>query len=257
VQFSSVRFDVASAIWRARWALLALAVILSAATIFQLRAANRQALAEKLVSTSPFNVANDPSLVEFASEEAKPLYRAHCASCHGEKMQGDPAIGAPNLTDISWMYGDGSVFEIERTIQFGIRDARSRTRDVTEMPAYGQRGLLAPDQIQDLVQYILAMNHRPHNPGAVSIGASIYAGGAAACFDCHGSAARGSPVYGSPDLTANAWAWGGSPDQIYRSIFYGRHGTMPGWLNSLSVEKIRALAVYIHVQSHPPNGDIK
>jgi cytochrome c oxidase cbb3-type subunit 3 len=40
--------------------------------------------------------------------------RGACFDCHGADGQGDTAIGAPNLADDSWLYGDGSrqsVFE--------------------------------------------------------------------------------------------------------------------------------------------------
>jgi cytochrome c oxidase cbb3-type subunit 3 len=34
--------------------------------------------------------------------------RGACFDCHGADGRGDPAIGAPNLTDDVWLYGDGS-----------------------------------------------------------------------------------------------------------------------------------------------------
>jgi cytochrome c oxidase cbb3-type subunit 3 len=33
------------------------------------------------------------------------LYADNCASCHGETGKGEPALGAPDLTDAIWLYG--------------------------------------------------------------------------------------------------------------------------------------------------------
>ena len=35
----------------------------------------------------------------------KELFANNCASCHGEDARGNPEVGAPNLTDASWIYG--------------------------------------------------------------------------------------------------------------------------------------------------------
>jgi cytochrome c oxidase cbb3-type subunit 3 len=46
---------------------------------------------------------------------------AGCDDCHGTDAQGDAAIGAPNLTDNVWLYGDGSRKAIFRTIGYGLQ----------------------------------------------------------------------------------------------------------------------------------------
>jgi len=45
--------------------------------------------------------------------EGATLFEENCASCHGENAMGVQDIGAPNLTDASWIYGgdDASMFE--------------------------------------------------------------------------------------------------------------------------------------------------
>ncbi len=45
------------------------------------------------------------------------------------------------------------------------------------------------------------------------------------CMQCHGSDAGGSR--GFPNLTDEAWLWGGAPEQIKVSIAAGRNGVMP------------------------------
>lgn len=58
----------------------------------------------------------------------KSLYGA-CAACHGTNGKGNPALGAPDLTDSVWLYG-GSMLDIEQS----IRDGRSGV-----MPAWRDR----------------------------------------------------------------------------------------------------------------------
>jgi cytochrome c oxidase cbb3-type subunit 3 len=45
--------------------------------------------------------------------------RGLCWDCHGENARGNPAIGAPRLTDGIWLYGDGSREAIRRSIADG------------------------------------------------------------------------------------------------------------------------------------------
>jgi cytochrome c oxidase cbb3-type subunit 3 len=45
--------------------------------------------------------------------------RGLCWDCHGGRAQGDPSIGAPNLTDRIWLYGDGSRRSIRTSIAYG------------------------------------------------------------------------------------------------------------------------------------------
>ncbi|SEM09248.1 cytochrome-c oxidase, cbb3-type subunit III [Halomonas caseinilytica] len=47
------------------------------------------------------------------------------------------------------------------------------------------------------------------------------------CAICHGSNARGGN--GFPDLSDDAWLYGGSPQDIVTSITQGRSGAMPAW----------------------------
>jgi cytochrome c oxidase cbb3-type subunit 3 len=45
--------------------------------------------------------------------------RGLCWDCHGGRAQGDPSIGAPNLSDGIWLYGDGSRPSIHASIALG------------------------------------------------------------------------------------------------------------------------------------------
>jgi cytochrome c oxidase cbb3-type subunit III len=205
----------------------------------------------RLLNTDTEAILKDPQLAAFAASEAKPLYAMNCARCHGLDLAGNPSLGAPNLTDRVWLFGDGSIFEIERTLLYGIRSQQSKSRSVTDMPAFGLTGRLSDAQIRNLVQYLLQLSGRPHQAAAASEGRSVYFDAAKAnCGDCHGDSAQGNSNYGAPDLTANVWSGGGDAQSLYDAIYFGQHRTMPGWIGVLSLEQIRALAVYVYLASH-------
>jgi len=203
-------------------------------------------LGARLLAAMPDDVDRHPDLVRYADAEAKPLFAKNCAGCHGLDLKGR-GIGAPDLTDPIWLYGSG-VFHIERTITYGIRSGQKKANDITEMPAFGQRGQLTDTEIKNVVQYLLQLNHRPYNDQAAFLGKQVYEA-KGQCFDCHAADAKGIIDYGAPDLTANVWDFGGSPQSLYDSIYYGRHGIMPAWIGKLTPEQIRALAVYVDTAS--------
>jgi cytochrome c oxidase cbb3-type subunit III len=234
-----------------KWLLALGAILLAGAAVATVTGRlQRERIEYRLLADMPDQAADDPVLVRFASGQARPLFERHCAVCHGADMRGNAKLGAPDLTDSVWLYGDGSVYQIERTVMYGVRSGLSKTHNVTDMPAYGQRGMLSDGEIRDLVQYLLKLNGRPYQAEAAEEGRALYYG-RPDCSDCHGSDARGDDDYGAPDLTVNVWNNGGDPQSLYDSLYFGRHRIMPAWLGTLSLEQIRALAVYIHSVSHP------
>jgi len=238
-------FGPGNGLWAAG-ASLVFFVIAAFWTIWHIRDSGLEA---RLLVTPTWEVALDPTLVSFANEQAKPIFAAHCASCHGADMKGNRAAGTPNLTDGNWLYGDGSVFEIERTILFGIRSGNPKSRNVTDMTAFGQRGLLTEGEIGNVVQFVLAISRQSHQTEAATEGSKIFAG-KGQCYDCHAPDARGNSYYGAPDLTANVWSFGGDAPSLYKTVYFGRHGICPSWLGPLDLKQVRALAVYIYSASH-------
>jgi cytochrome c oxidase cbb3-type subunit 3 len=226
---------------------------------------HRERLAHRLLADLPDAAGRDPRLVRFATSEAKPLYAEHCAVCHGPDMRGNPAIGAPDLASGIWLWGNGSVYDIERIILYGVRAGISKTRNaIFYMPAFGLKGTFhyqyvpgvkgkivggpAVDsgQVWDLVQYLLKLNHRPYQVEAANEGDKLTYETKLSCRDCHGPDLTGDPDYGAPNLAINVWSNGGTPRDIYNSIYYGRHRMMPAWRGVLTLGQIRALAVYLH-----------
>jgi cytochrome c oxidase cbb3-type subunit 3 len=70
-----------------------------------------------------------------------------CAACHGADGKGNPAIGAPNLTDKVWLHGWG-----EGAIVAMITNGKSSV-----MPAQDQR--LTAEQIHVLGAYVWGLSH--------------------------------------------------------------------------------------------------
>jgi len=87
------------------------------------------------------------------AELGKPKF-ATCAACHGAEGKGNPALGAPNLTDKVWLYG-GSLATVVETINKG----RSN-----QMPAF--KDLLAPGKIQVLAAYVWSLSNTPKTASA-------------------------------------------------------------------------------------------
>lgn len=67
----------------------------------------------------------DPTL----AEKGKALFETHCVACHGAQAQGNPMLGALNLTDNIWRYG-GSQKHLMETIEKGRQGQMPPWRDV-------------------------------------------------------------------------------------------------------------------------------
>ena len=77
-----------------------------------------------------------------------------CVACHGPEGKGMQALGAPNLTDNTWLYG--STYEwIRETVMNGRQN---------QMPA--QSGRLSEDRIQILAAYVYSLSNWVGRPGA-------------------------------------------------------------------------------------------
>ena len=74
-----------------------------------------------------------------------------CAACHGPEGKGNPALGAPNLSDNIWLHGAG-----EAAIMTRIKEGK-----VNQMPA--QEGRLTPEQIKVLAAYVWGLSNKPSN----------------------------------------------------------------------------------------------
>jgi len=84
---------------------------------------------------------DNPDAVQAGQE----IYSQQCVACHGPEAQGNPQMGAPNLSDQIWLYGariDDLVSQISNP-QHG------------NMPAWGER--LEPEMVKMLAVYVHAL----------------------------------------------------------------------------------------------------
>lgn len=72
-----------------------------------------------------------------------------CAACHGTDGKGNQAIGAPNLTDDTWLHGYG-----EQAIISMVNNGKTNV-----MPA--QAGKLSDAQIHVLASYVWGLSNKP------------------------------------------------------------------------------------------------
>jgi cytochrome c oxidase cbb3-type subunit 3 len=65
------------------------------------------------------------------------VFADNCASCHGEKGQGNREFGAPNLTDGIWLYGSGreAIVEVISNGRSGVMPAWAGRLDDTTIKA--------------------------------------------------------------------------------------------------------------------------
>lgn len=79
------------------------------------------------------------------AEAGQANYAMFCVACHGPEGKGNPALGAPNLTDAVWLYGNDRA-----VIEHGLREGRYGV-----MPAFD--GQLNEARRELLAAYILGL----------------------------------------------------------------------------------------------------
>ncbi len=89
------------------------------------------------------NSTHDPIKAAFGKEKF-----GACAACHGADGKGNQAVGAPNLTDKTWLYG-GSVATISETIRNGRNN---------QMPAFEE--FLGEGKVHLLAAYVWGLSNK-------------------------------------------------------------------------------------------------
>ena len=159
---------------------------------------------------------------------ASRLFSTNCSICHGADARG--TAGFPNLRDDKWLYGgDGE------TVKFSITNGRMGVMPGW-LPAVGEQG------VAELTEYLISLRQTPSNPQLAVAGAEKFK---IFCVACHGVEATGNPALGAPNLTDDAWLYGGSSKAISESISLGRQGVMPAHKDLLNESQIHLLTAYI------------
>ncbi|MFZ5655563.1 MAG: cytochrome-c oxidase, cbb3-type subunit III [Pseudomonadota bacterium] len=95
----------------------------------------------------------------YLASQGKKLYDGVCVACHAADGKGNPAMGAPDLTDDYWMYGD-SKESVVQTIEKGRHGV---------MPAH--RELLGETRARLVAAYVWSLSNAA-KPGAASTAAT-------------------------------------------------------------------------------------
>ncbi len=170
------------------------------------------------------SLAGEPAAAQIGGR----LFAENCAGCHGPAGRG--ALGFPDLTDADWLYG-GSAMAVRHSI------------------AAGRHGVMPP---------FLATVEEASLPGLIALVGNWRQPGlderrlaaarqqfARSCAGCHAADGSGNPQLGAPNLTDAVWLHGGEPEQIRRSILFGRKGEMPAHEDQLSALEIDLLTAYV------------
>ena len=103
--------------------------------------------------------APDKSLYnDYMASQGKKLYEGICVACHGVDGKGNPEMGAPDLTDDYWLYGNSNQ---------ALRQTIAKGRHGT-MPAH--RELLGETRARLVAAYVWSLSNDKHTRGASPAG---------------------------------------------------------------------------------------
>ena len=80
------------------------------------------------------------------NQRGKPLFAQNCVACHGPEGKGNPALGAPDLTDKTWLYGAGEAVIIETIV-------KGRNNQMTP-----HKNILTAEKIHLLTGYVYSLS---------------------------------------------------------------------------------------------------
>ncbi|MFW2543324.1 cytochrome-c oxidase, cbb3-type subunit III [Primorskyibacter sp. 2E107] len=206
------------------------------------------AINERLSSVELTEIAADPELNTYARNAGEAVFNSWCVQCHGRGANGSSepgwAAGYPSLQDDDWLWG-GTIEDIHTTISVGIRQPSDEDwLRQSQMPAFGRDELLEPEQIEQVVNYVMTLSGaEPKNAEMAAAGEEVFLNN---CASCHGENGGGDRMQGAPVLNDQIWLYGGSYDAIHETVMNSRYGVMPNWNERLSEAEIRAVATYVH-----------
>jgi cytochrome c oxidase cbb3-type subunit 3 len=201
-------------------------------------AAQRAETMDKIKDLTFAEIRRDPQLMAAAETAGRIAFANNCQPCHGAGGGGQP--GYPALAAGAWIWG-GSLDAIEQTIAYGIRSGDDKARD-SQMLRFGADGILKPDQIQEVADYVMTLYGKPTNRD-VSAGRKLFADN---CAVCHGEAGQGDREKGAPRLASHVHLYGDSRDAVVAQISAPRMGVMPAWHTRLDEATVKSLALYVH-----------
>ena len=183
-----------------------------------------------------------------AASTGERLYNVNCASCHGDKAQGNPALRGPALAGLD----DAYLLRQLQHFRDGVRGAHPDDRDGAVM-----RAALAPvSSDAQWRELLVAIGKRPApvSPAAPA-GADLVAGRNyynGICSACHGANGEGNVALNSPRLVGQSAEYLQRQFSHFRSKIRGGHssdkfgGQMVKITKAVPDEKLSAdIAAYI------------
>jgi len=197
---------------------------------------------EKLAAAELIEIAGNAELAGYATSAGSAVFKTWCAQCHGSGAAG--AKGYPNLLDDDWLWG-GSIEDIHFTVTHGVRNEDDPEEEArfSEMPAFGRDELLEPEQIDQVVNYVMSLSGTAMDASMVAEGAVVFEEN---CAACHMEDGTGDRAQGAPNLTDAIWLYGGDYATLKETVANSRSGVMPNWNTRLTEAQIRAVSTYVH-----------
>ncbi|MDX1500131.1 MAG: cytochrome-c oxidase, cbb3-type subunit III [Woeseiaceae bacterium] len=158
------------------------------------------------------------------------LYASYCTTCHGSGAQGAP--GYPNLTDDAWIFG-----KTEAAITATIMNGRNNVMPAMAPALGGEAGL------EQMVAYVRSLSGLTEAPADAEAARTKFT---MLCGACHGPGGGGNVAIGAPNLTDNAWLYGGSEAAVRSTLVNGRNGVMPAFGELLGADRAKFLAAYVY-----------
>ncbi|MFT6424709.1 MAG: cytochrome c oxidase cbb3-type subunit 3 [Celeribacter sp.] len=199
------------------------------------------AIDTELAAANVADILPNTPLGDYATNAGAAVFRANCSQCHGSGAAGN--VGYPNLLDNDWLWG-GSVDEIAYTIQHGIRNETDDAH-YSEMPRFGVDELLEPEQIDQVVEFVLQLSGSEFDAVMATEGAVVFEDN---CAACHAEDGTGDRDQGAPNLADAIWLYGGDRATLHETVSEARFGVMPAWGQRLTQAEVNAAAVYVHTR---------
>ncbi len=96
-----------------------------------------------------FSLSGKRTFNEDAAAKGREKFQQICVACHGPEGKGNPALGAPNLTDNIWLYGSS-----QKTVMDVIDKGRNG-----RMPAHAE--FLGEAKVHLLAAYVYSLSQPP------------------------------------------------------------------------------------------------
>jgi cytochrome c oxidase cbb3-type subunit 3 len=201
--------------------------------------AQRAAAMDRIKVLSFADIRKDPQLLAVAETAGRITFANDCQPCHGAGGGGNP--GYPALAAGSWLWG-GSLAAIQQTVTHGIRSDDPDARQ-SQMVKFGVDGVLKPEQIQQVADYVMTLFGTPVPGADIAPGRKLFADN---CAVCHGANGQGNRDVGAPRLASHIHLHGDTRDAVVAQITNPKMGVMPNWNTRLDPATIKSVTLYVH-----------